>query len=93
MRSAHRPQLVFFRCRQGQGSAVVHRRLAHVQLFLALQVQFNRRLETLIHPAHRYEYILGRQILTQPQRLPFGVIPRQPQPGQIGLDPLDIFFF
>ena len=92
MRPAFGAQFVFFRCREQKCCPIIDRRFAHVQLFFTLQVQLDRSFETFIDPAHLNQQRLGRHILRDAQGLPFGMVPLQPQPAQIGLEPLDVFF-
>ena len=83
-------QLVLFGFTQVQSRAVIDRRFAHVQLFLALQVQFGRRLETLVKPPAGAQLIRRRFVAVQPGRLPLQPVPGEAQPGQVLLDRLHI---
>ncbi len=52
---------------QIQRGAVIDRRFAHVQLFLALEIQFHRRLERLVKPLAGAQFIRRRRIAVQPR--------------------------
>ena len=84
-------QGVFFGLRQVQRGAVIDRRLAHVQLFLALEVQFGRGLETLIETTDLTQFLRGVLIALQAFGLTLDAVPFDAQPFQILLDPVDIF--
>ena len=84
-------QPVLVRITQRQRTAVIHRRLAHVQLFLALQVKLGRCLETFIEPPHVAQVLRRLFIARQPVRLFLDPVPGQAQPLQILLDRINIF--
>ena len=83
---------VFLGLGQVKGRAVINRRFAHVQLLLALEVKFGRRLKAFVQTAHLDQAFLGRSIAVKAQRLPFHPVPRDTQPAQIVLQTFDIFF-
>ena len=86
-------QRVFFRITQGKGCTIINRRLAHVELFFPLQIQFRRRFKRLVKPAHIAQ-LLGRvMIFIKALRLTLYAIPRQAKPFEILFDPIDIFLF
>ena len=90
--AAFRPQGCFFILGQRQGCAVIDRWLAHVQLFLALQVQLGWGFKGLIKAANAAQLIRGSNIAFQPFGLALNPVPSQAQPFQVLLDRIDIFF-
>ena len=57
---------VFFGVAEREGRAVIDRGLAHVQLFFALEIQFNRGLEGLVEPALAAQIVGGGDVAVQP---------------------------
>ncbi len=85
------PQFVLVCIRQVQPSPVIDWRLAHIQLLLALQIQFGRCFEHLVKMPRGAKLISGLGVAVQPQRLPLDPIPMHAQPFQIAHDTVDIF--
>ena len=76
---------------QMQARAVIDRRLAHVQLLLAFEVELGRRFKAFIEPARCFQHFCLFGIALQPQRLPLDLVPGQAQPFQILHQRIDIF--
>ena len=81
-------QPVLFLLAQLQRGAVIDRGLPHVELFLALEVQFRGRLERLVEPVLGAQLIGGGGVAVQPLRLTFQPVPGQAEPLQGALDPV-----
>ena len=71
--------------------AVINRWLAHVQLFLALQVKIGRALKALIEAPVGLQLFGGLAVAFQPQRLLFDAVPGQAQPFEVFHQPVGIF--
>ena len=85
-------QGILFGVGQLQRRPVIDRRAPHVQLLLALEVQFRRRLERLVEASHAAQLLCGFPVPVQPLGLALHPIPMQAEPVEITLDPVDVFF-
>ena len=85
-------QLGFFRIRQVQRGAVIDRRLAHVELFLALEVQLGRGFPGFIEPPDLAQLVRGGVVFVQPFGLTLNAVPMQAEPCQVFFQTVDVFF-
>ena len=84
-------QGLFVRLGQHQGRAVVNGWAARCELRLALQLQFQRRLVTIVKPSGRSQTIRRFVIAVKAGRLVLLAIPGQAQPFQVAADLVGVF--